>query len=404
MKKQLLKVSLILFSLFILIPSEKRGILVILFALITIITSPQRPKLKTLKLFVINALPFIVYLLSLVLYFDPEQTPKKLETGLSIIVLPLIFAITNKEIFNKKFEILMQKAFVFSAVLLSLIILSYFLYLGYFTGAKTYGYCLSKLTNKLPLLADHPIYISIALSVSILFSYNIYLNINKYYEKLILLIAVFIVFATILFLSRRGPVFALCLALIPVFYKLYKSSNRKSLLMKLGIGAIVSAITIILLVKPINKRVIEVLNPKTYAEKNETNSTNNRIQIYKCAVELIKEKPILGYGIGRDRKELYDCYKENLYYLYENKFNTHNQYLSIMLRFGFLGFVVFSFFLYYNFRIAIRLQSTTLLSILIFYTINFLFENVMERQNGIILFAFLINYYAFMISEGDSTS
>ena len=123
MKKKLLKVSLILFSLFILIPSEKRGILVILFALIAVITSPQYPKIKTLKLFLINALPFIIYLLSLLLYFDPEQTPKKLETGLSIIVLPLIFAIINKEIFNKKVEILMQKVFVFSAVLFSLIIL-----------------------------------------------------------------------------------------------------------------------------------------------------------------------------------------------------------------------------------------------------------------------------------------
>ena len=401
MKKKLLKVSLILFSLFILIPSEKRGILVILFALIAVITSPQYPKIKTLKLFLINALPFIIYLLSLLLYFDPEQTPKKLETGLSIIVLPLIFAIINKEIFNQKVEILMQKVFVFSAVLFSLIILIYFMNLGYFTGVKTYGYCLSKLTNKLPLLADHPIYISIALSIAILFSYNIYLNISKYYEKIVLLIAVFIVFATILFLSRRGPVFALCLALIPVLYKLYKSSNRKSLFMKLGIGAIVSAITIILLVKPIKKRVFEVLNPKTYVEKNETNSTNNRIQIYKCAVELIKEKPILGYGIGRDRKELYDCYKENLYYLYENKFNTHNQYLGILLRFGTLGLLSFFLFLLYNYRAALNSKNIIFLSILIFYTTNFLFENVLERQNGVILFSFLINYYSFKNIEDD---
>lgn len=402
MKNRLLKVALLLFSLFIFIPSNQRGIVVILFALLALLSSPQRPNKKTIKLFLINSLPFTVYLLSLFIYYSSEQTPKKLETGLSLIVIPLIFTIINRQIFNKKLEVLLSKTFVFSAALFSSLILIYFAYLGYFTGIKPYGYCLSQLTNKLPLWADHPIYISLTLCISLLFSHTAYVNVNNSYKKLVL-ISSFLVFGVVLFLSRRGPILALFLALIPILYNLFKISTQKKLVIRIGALVAIAGVSVVLFVKPINKRILEVVKPNTYVIKNETNSTNNRIQIYKCAIELIKNKPILGYGIGRDKKVLYDCYKENLYYLYENKFNTHNQYLSTLLRFGLLGFIVFLFFLYYNYKIAVNSKSTIFLSILIFYTFNFLFENVIERQNGVILFAFLINYYSFKSLERNSS-
>ena len=174
MKNRLLQFSLILFSLFILMPSEKRGILVILFGLAGLIVSPQKPDIKQLKIFIINASPFLVYLISTLWYFDIEQTPKKLETGLSLLVLPFIFALINKKrIFNKKIKALFLKLFILSSAIFSLIIISYVSYLGYFNGTSTYGYCLAQITNNLPIWSDHPIYISIILCLSVIFSYRL---------------------------------------------------------------------------------------------------------------------------------------------------------------------------------------------------------------------------------------
>jgi O-antigen ligase len=377
-------------------PSEKRGILVIIFSLAAVIVSPQKPDIKQLKIFIINASPFLVYLISTLWYFDAQQTPKKLETGLSILVLPFIFAIVNKNIlFSQKTKTLFFKLFILSSAIFSLIIISYFVHLGYFNGTRTYGYCLAQVTNNLPIWSDHPIYISIILCLSVIFSYQLYTTGLKRRDKILLLASVIVIIATVLFLSRRGPILALIISFIPLIYNLFKKTRKKKLILGLGVIVLILSVSTIVFVKPINERISEVFNKKTYLGKNETNSVNNRVQIYKCAIELIEKKPIFGYGIGRDKKELYDCYKENLYYLYENRFNTHNQYFSILLRSGIIGFIIFLCFLYYNYDLAIRSSDLIFLSILLFYTVIFLFENVLERQNGVIFFAFIINYLAF---------
>jgi O-antigen ligase len=396
MKNRLLQFCLVLFALFILMPSEKRGILVVIFGLVAVMAAPQKPDIKQLKAFIINASPFLVYLISAIWYFDAQQTPKKLETGLSILVLPFIFAIVNKNsLFSQKTKTLFFKLFLLSSAIFSLIIISYFAHLGYFNGTRTYGYCLAQVTNNLPIWSDHPIYISIILCLSVIFSYQLYITGLKRRDKILLVALILIIIATVLFLSRRGPILALIISFIPLLNNLFKRTEKKKLILRIVAIVLILSGCIIVFVKPINKRILEVVNVKTYLGKNETNSVNNRVQIYKCAIELIENKPIFGYGIGRDKKELYDCYKENLYYLYENKFNTHNQYFSILLRSGIIGFIIFLCFMCYNYNIAIRSGDLIFLSILLFYTVIFLFENVLERQNGVIFFAFIINYFAF---------
>jgi O-antigen ligase len=139
----------------------------------------------------------------------------------------------------------------------------------------------------------------------------------------------------------------------------------------------------------------ELFKMDTYVEANETNSTNNRMNIYKCAYELFKEKPIFGYGIGEDTRALYNCYKNTIYYLYEKKFNTHNQYMSIVLKTGLFGLIVFLIFMGYNLGLGYFNKDWLFCSILIFYMILMLTENILERQNGVILFSFLINYISF---------
>ncbi|MBT8273428.1 MAG: O-antigen ligase family protein [Bacteroidia bacterium] len=388
--------SILAFGLFLLVPSIQRWYLVILLGLAALLILIQERKIKFGKTALINTSLYLTYLFSLLFVFHPDDAPKRLEMAMSLLFIPIIFSVLHSgypSLFTKKIESLFAKVFFLSSVVFSILIFIYFAHLGYFNGTTTYEFCMSQLGRKMPLLNDHPIYLSMPMGLSVLFSIEYFKNSNNNaFKKLgVALLTLFLLF-TIFFLARRGVIGAL---LMSIFFLLLLSfkAKRKVLIFAL-VGLIgISAIFVFI---PVNqKRISELFKPETYSHRNETNSTNNRLQIYDCALDLIMEKPIFGYGIGRDKEALFNCYKENLYYLFENRYNTHNQYLSITMKTGLAGLLVFLFFLCYNFKLAYRNQDWLFFSILIFFTIVMLSENILERQNGLILFAFLVNFFAF---------
>ena len=393
---KLAQISILAFGLFPILPSDKRGVLIILLSLSSVIVLIVSKKLKWNKLLLINSALYLIYGLSLLYSLDEVDAFKRFETAFSLILIPVLFTLlgaANNSIFEERTQNLYYKLFIGSALIFSLIIFIYLGTLGYYSDFNTYEFCMSQLDRKLPILNDHPIYISISLSLAILFSMDVIKN-RKDNDRNILIYVLGVVFLlfTLFFLSRKGVIGALLISLSALLIMSFKT-NKKAL--RFGLMAIVFVAVLAILMPSNQKRFKELFKTETYTTKNETNSTNNRLQIYKCAITLVKNKPLLGYGIGKDRVALNKCYKDNLYYLFENNFNTHNQYLSIATKVGLIGLIIFLLFLFYNFKLALRTKDKMFLSILIFYSLVFLFENVLERQNGVILFAFLINYFAF---------
>ncbi|WP_157717103.1 O-antigen ligase [Formosa sp. Hel1_31_208] len=337
------------------------------------------------------------YLVALTYTSDIPAALKRFETGASLLIAPLVFSLfyfNQKGVFSEKVKLLFFKVLHWSNVVFMFIIGVFYIKIKYVDLQEDYGYFLSHLERRLPFLNDHPIYISIIFSVSILFSLHYILSKKTtvkfnwtYGVSSILLLLM------ILFLSRRGVIMGLIISVLSIIVFSYKNNAKQIVTTTIGVLAVICVL--LFLLPQTNKRIGEMLNKTTYTAKNETNSTNNRLQIYKCAIDLIKEKPLFGYGIEDDRTELYQCYKENLYYLFELKFNTHNQYLSILMKVGIIGLLLFLWFLYYNLNLAIQTEDWLFVGVIIFFSIVMLFENILERQNGVMLFTFLINYFAF---------
>ena len=62
-------------------------------------------------------------------------------------------------------------------------------------------------------------------------------------------------------------------------------------------------------------------------DQGEVTSTNIRYTVYVTAMQLIKQAPLAGYGIGDYNHVLRDTYMENgQAHLYEGQYNAHNQY------------------------------------------------------------------------------
>jgi O-antigen ligase len=124
------------------------------------------------------------------------------------------------------------------------------------------------------------------------------------------------------------------------------------------------------------------------------NSTNIRYSIYKTSFLLIKSSPFIGYGIGDFNDQLKIEYKKNNYFLLSKEYNSHNQYLSFLLIGGFPLLFLYLYFLYYNINLSISNENYLLIVVLSFYSIVMLSENILERENGVIFFSFLINFFA----------
>ncbi|PKV48795.1 O-antigen ligase [Aquimarina sp. MAR_2010_214] len=115
-------------------------------------------------------------------------------------------------------------------------------------------------------------------------------------------------------------------------------------------------------------------------------SEKSKLLAWDASIELIKDAPIFGYGVGDANDVLIEKYKELNYTLnYTNKYNAHNQFLQTYLQSGIIGFgVLVSIFV----LLAIRMKrSRNEFSVFLILFISLLFESMLVRFNGIVFFS-----------------
>ncbi len=114
-----------------------------------------------------------------------------------------------------------------------------------------------------------------------------------------------------------------------------------------------------------------------------------RAERWACALELIKERPWLGYGTGDEKSRLFEKYeKYKLTNSQLNNFDAHNQYFAFMIKSGIPGLAAFLILLLFSGWSAIKKRSFHHLCLLFIIAISALTENVLESNKGILFFAF----------------
>lgn len=137
---------------------------------------------------------------------------------------------------------------------------------------------------------------------------------------------------------------------------------------------------------------------------NESNTV--RIVVWNFSYHLISQNP-MGVGTGDVKDELYKVYRKHGYDLFaEKELNPHNQFFQTGIAIGvgamfLLAFILISPFILYRFKI-----DPVHVAFLILILLTCLFESFLERQAGIIFFAFLMITFAakqYILSREKST-
>jgi hypothetical protein len=372
----------------ILLPSIFKSVAILVFGLCVLIFGIKNKNKFNRKLFFLNASFYFFLIVTLVFSKNVHLGLSSLTTMSSLIVFPLLMAYLNKEESVVLFKQIKTYKWVY---IIAVCIFNIFPFCWYGINEST----LIEIIKHYPYLiiidfgkySIHPIYISMHCAIAILFSLSLFKEITTNKKKIVLLFIISLLVLFLLIYLRKGPIIALIFSLVVwslINYKLY---------LKQSVILISCLVILVALIPNTRNRFLELINISNDKE-NAQSSTNIRYTIYKNSFKLVKNAPLLGYGIGDYNLVLKESYKKNASFLLKKQYNSHNQYLSFFLMGGFCLFLIFIFTYTKNIFLSIKAGNTMLILLLTFYGFMMLFENILERENGVIFFAFFINFFA----------
>jgi O-antigen ligase len=79
-------------------------------------------------------------------------------------------------------------------------------------------------------------------------------------------------------------------------------------------------------------------------DKKELTSVGQRVEFFKKSVQLVKEKPILGFGTGSYAREFCRI-ADSTEWCEAGRFHPHNQFLAFLVQLGVVGLIVYLIFI-----------------------------------------------------------
>ncbi len=385
------------------------SVLVILISFITLVDL-QKDKLKRLprQFFLFQ----VVFFLSVAGYFyslHKSNASFLMERQLTILLFPVILPLAinislvkvNMALASLALSSTVAIVFLFSSMFYSIIVELNLPVLSSISSGAFFNHQFSK------PLSIHAGYLSLYISLSIIFLTHLYDRGRSIGIKIFLIILLTMLFAGLFFLASRNIIIATFFILI-IVYPFYKIKNKLSYIIILT-GILASGFLVIRNIPYLHERfsvnLISDINPIRSSAGITYSINEPRYERWKGAVELIKRSPMIGYGTGDEIPMMKTEYiKRGHYISYLENYNAHNQYLSYFLKNGLIGLMIFFFVFSYYLSLAITSKNFVYLSFLIVLLIGFYTENILDANKGIVFFAFfntLFGSYALIkIKEG----
>lgn len=240
------------------------------------------------------------------------------------------------------------------------------------------------------LLFIERLYFGFMNSLSIAFSLKIWSKLTKKYRKFLVFSILLSVFLLFLVVSRMAIISVFIIFMIKIFYE---TNFKKSLL---AVAVIIGTTSMFFLLNDnLAKRFLYVDKKNDFFHK--IREWEPRYVIWKCGFSYVKSpehKLLIGDGFNQTQQNLNNCYiismskKERVAYFLKTRFNTHNQYLDLLLSKGFIGLAIFFYLIY----CLIRKNNKNInqLNILLVLVLFALIENLFHRQIGVYLFALIL--------------
>lgn len=366
------------------------SIVIITVTLFFLYKTIRKGNFKNLIPYYISAAFFLAQFISYLLSNDKQEAGAKLLLYASF----LLFSISFSYLTSMKIKLNQNTVFKF-LLYGTLTILIYgvirFLYDIIFLDERyDYGRAVALLLKYIP----HHIYMSMFILISIYATFVGRIENNQNRKSIYILPFLY------LFLILLGSRMAILLSviLLPVFLskKLKEKKNQKKAILLGGI-----LISILIIIGFSNNYVRDKIMYSYYDLLNIATKekpffgVSFRQQVWSSVFNLIHQSPFLGYGIGDIQEVLNNSYqKKELIGL-----NAHNQYFQLILQHGTIIFFTLALFVFKLIKQCVLNKKSVLLFSWLIVLFFCLTESILNRQWGVILFAFIVNYSIYSNSK-----
>ena len=345
---------------------------------------------KTLAIF----LTFIViYSLFNGSFFDDFSESRKIA---QIILLLILFSFVN----DKRFLIY---GFI-SGVLVSSLITDMNIVAYYFNSSDL---LISKSSVE-DLFITQRLYLGFFVVISIVLLSFLFRTSNRNKQKVFCaLLILFFIFTLFLISSRSALLIAFLIFLSTIIYE-----SKSVFTMGLILASFVIFSAIIITNKNLSNRFLYSQDSvrTSFIEKIKTHEP--RYDIWRFSLQIFEEQNLGLFGLGtyKTQELLVEKYKlmpidKRKNWFIQRNFNTHNQYIDIILSFGFIGLILFTVFL--REIVLITYKNIYSLNLILSLILFLVIENLFHRQLGSFILALTIVIAAYIINlqnEKDTSS
>ncbi|MBA5792150.1 O-antigen ligase family protein [Flavobacterium sp. xlx-214] len=397
-------ISTVLLGLFPILKLNHFSILMMIWFVLAIILAITN---KTIKLnkqyvgtFLVLSFAALMYWIYLPFVTDFKELSKQIVKSLPFIVFPLGFIWNRKKITLKIVQNIFT-VFSFATIILNVI--------GWFEVFKN-GFMKTWQENDFynPTFRSffsnatslHIPYLGLFSSFTVI--YLLYLQLQQKKFKALNSLMILLLLASMYIYSAR---MALGCVIISCIFLLWNSINDKKI--KFASVFLIPILTFALFwFSPLKERYVTVLETDLILPHKEQmpHEVNYRYGIWYCATEIIQDNLFFGVNPDQAQYKLNSCYNQFDYESYEDftkvTYNSHNQYLDQMIKFGVIGCVIFIICLvYYIPKSSVLYQAFSII-----IGISFLTENYLDRQMGVVFIAlFNTLFVVYKLSEREKS-
>jgi glycosyltransferase involved in cell wall biosynthesis len=394
--------STILLAVFVLFPVFVKTISIITWtfvSLLFILFSGKKNTNKPLFLLFTFSILYVFYFISLLYSENKDLGFEYLLRRIPLIVFPVVFYFLPIKITGKSITKILDY------YVISVFILLVYIFIRIMAdGNSSLLFNINKNTVVIrQIVIDYSGLHTSYLALFIAFALG--LLINKLFTKskalslwkvVIMVSLILFFFAWLLLISAKMSLIATIILIIVLFYLRLKNKKRFYFL---SLVFLLFSVFLISITPNTKKRFAELYDAIVNNDSGN-NDDGLRMKIYASSFNAVSDNLMFGVGIGDADEKLFSEYRNNGFKKgVKKRFNTHNQYLEIMLSSGLIAVLLFVFSLVIGFLIAVKNKNYEYFIFLFLTTLALLTENILSRQVGVMFFAFFNAIFAFNIKQ-----
>ncbi|MDP4245104.1 MAG: O-antigen ligase family protein [Bacteroidota bacterium] len=367
--------------------------ILVCLALHTIIQADWRKPFRIRRSLLLVVAIYAVTMIGTLYTSDLAQAWKDWEKQLALVLFPLIFSMLRLDLGKYKFPLM--KAFAFSCLLTSLYLYGDALMTIRFNGVSprllfTPPFMSHNFSRPIDL---HATYFSMYIAISVATFACLFIRSRSSMGRWFYALASLALLAAMLQLASRAVCIALLigLATLPFFLVTTRRAWRFVLVaLPLSMGLVWAMGRI----GGLHERYISGLKEDLSVSAEEPGIVEPRLVRWNCTLDLIRARPLTGYGTGAEIKQLKEVYFDrHLYSSYVHELNAHSEYLSFLLKTGPLGLIVFLTLLGTAVFTALRTRDALFYAFCVIVLCVSFSENILDTNKGIFFFAFFTSFF-----------